>query len=167
MYIEGQGKTSFNQSIQLQDSVIRRLEIIGEAVKNLPQDYQDYLSERILGLSLLRDKGAKVKDLKHKINLIKKNPKAYGFGYFIGIPRGIMSRFTICSTASSSNCISVVGISSLCRFQSIVSNRRSNSPRLTLIGRGVSPLPFMERNLHPTLGRFPVLVSPTNISMKS
>lgn len=31
----------FKESIQLQDSVIRRLEIIGEAVKNIPTEIQD------------------------------------------------------------------------------------------------------------------------------
>lgn len=35
-YLENQSEKSFKKSQQLQDSCIRRLEIIGEAVKNLP-----------------------------------------------------------------------------------------------------------------------------------
>lgn len=37
IYIKGQTSDSFKSSIQLQDSLIRRLEIIGEAIKNLPE----------------------------------------------------------------------------------------------------------------------------------
>lgn len=37
-YIKEQTFQSFKDSIQLQDSLIRRLEIIGEAIKNLPED---------------------------------------------------------------------------------------------------------------------------------
>lgn len=40
-YAEGQNKDSFENSIQLQDSIIRRLEIIGEAVKNLPKEFRE------------------------------------------------------------------------------------------------------------------------------
>ncbi|MHA1186565.1 MAG: HepT-like ribonuclease domain-containing protein [Candidatus Heimdallarchaeota archaeon] len=36
-YLEGKNKEAFLSSEQLQDAVIRRLEIIGEAVKNLPE----------------------------------------------------------------------------------------------------------------------------------
>ncbi len=35
-YLENKTKKDFLESIQLQDSVIRRLEIIGEAVKSIP-----------------------------------------------------------------------------------------------------------------------------------
>lgn len=35
-YVDGRGEEEFLQSLQLQDSVVRRLEIIGEAVKNIP-----------------------------------------------------------------------------------------------------------------------------------
>ena len=35
-YIQNHTEESFNESRQLQDSCIRRLEIIGEAIKNLP-----------------------------------------------------------------------------------------------------------------------------------
>jgi uncharacterized protein with HEPN domain len=35
-YIENKTKDDFFDSIQLQDAVIRRIEIIGEAVKNIP-----------------------------------------------------------------------------------------------------------------------------------
>ncbi len=34
-YIEGKNKTDFLESKKFQDSVIRRLEIIGEAIKNI------------------------------------------------------------------------------------------------------------------------------------
>lgn len=35
-YLRGVNKNEFLNSVQLQDSVIRRIEIIGEAIKNLP-----------------------------------------------------------------------------------------------------------------------------------
>jgi uncharacterized protein with HEPN domain len=35
-YLKGISKKKFLNSVQLQDSVIRRIEIIGEAVKNIP-----------------------------------------------------------------------------------------------------------------------------------
>ena len=37
-YLEGKSKDDFLSSIQLQDSVNRRIEIIGEAVKNIPNE---------------------------------------------------------------------------------------------------------------------------------
>ncbi len=37
-YVDGKIKTDFLKSKQLQDSVIRRIEIIGEAIKNIPLD---------------------------------------------------------------------------------------------------------------------------------
>jgi uncharacterized protein with HEPN domain len=37
-YTQGQTKDDFLESVDLQDKVIRRLEIIGEAVKNLPEE---------------------------------------------------------------------------------------------------------------------------------
>lgn len=37
-YLQGKTKDDFLSSEQLQDAVIRRLEIIGEAVKNLPEE---------------------------------------------------------------------------------------------------------------------------------
>jgi uncharacterized protein with HEPN domain len=37
-YVSGVSKRDFLTSKQLQDSVIRRIEIVGEAVKNLPAD---------------------------------------------------------------------------------------------------------------------------------
>jgi len=37
--------TDFIKSIQLQDSIIRRIEIIGEAVKNLPDDVKNSYPE--------------------------------------------------------------------------------------------------------------------------
>lgn len=39
-YTQGQTKDDFLESVDLQDKVIRRLEIIGEAVKNMPDELQ-------------------------------------------------------------------------------------------------------------------------------
>lgn len=39
-YKSGLDKEGFFQNVQLQDSVLRRLEIIGEAVKNLPTEFR-------------------------------------------------------------------------------------------------------------------------------
>ena len=39
-YIEGKNITDFLESKQLQDSVIRRIEIIGEAIKNIPDEFK-------------------------------------------------------------------------------------------------------------------------------
>ena len=41
IYLKNQTEDTFKQSIQLQDSCIRRLEIMGEAVKNLPDSLRD------------------------------------------------------------------------------------------------------------------------------
>ena len=40
-YVKGVMKQEFLSSTQLQDAVIRRLEIIGEAVKNLPKEIKE------------------------------------------------------------------------------------------------------------------------------
>jgi len=40
-YLRGVSKKEFLASQQLQDSVARRIEIIGEAVKNVPPDLRD------------------------------------------------------------------------------------------------------------------------------
>jgi uncharacterized protein with HEPN domain len=40
-YIKGVGKASFSLSPEKQDSIIRRLEIIGEAVKKLDKDFKN------------------------------------------------------------------------------------------------------------------------------
>jgi len=40
-YVEGVTKKQFLESVQLQDSVIRRIEIMGEAVKNIPTQIKD------------------------------------------------------------------------------------------------------------------------------
>ena len=40
-YINGKKKSDFLQSNQLQDSVIRRIEIIGEAIKNIPEGFKE------------------------------------------------------------------------------------------------------------------------------
>jgi uncharacterized protein with HEPN domain len=40
-YTEGETKETFLESPQLQDAVIRRIEVIGEATKNIPQETKD------------------------------------------------------------------------------------------------------------------------------
>ena len=40
-YLKGKSKLDFLNSIQLQDSVIRRIEIIGEAIKNIQNDIKE------------------------------------------------------------------------------------------------------------------------------
>lgn len=53
-YLEGKTKNDFLESVQLQDSVIRRIEIIGEAIKNIPNDvkanYPDVPWNEIAGM---------------------------------------------------------------------------------------------------------------------
>jgi uncharacterized protein with HEPN domain len=39
-YVKDKKKSDFLKSIQLQDSVIRRIEIIGEAIKNIPNEFK-------------------------------------------------------------------------------------------------------------------------------
>ena len=39
-YLKDKTKVDFMESVQLQDSVIRRIEIIGEAVKNIPNEFK-------------------------------------------------------------------------------------------------------------------------------
>ena len=41
LYAANQTKETFLNSPQLQDSVVRRLEILGEAVKNIPDEFRD------------------------------------------------------------------------------------------------------------------------------
>ncbi len=40
-YIEGVGEEEFYENTQIQDAVIRRLEIVGEAIKNIPVDFRE------------------------------------------------------------------------------------------------------------------------------
>lgn len=40
-YIEGVTEEQFLQSVEKQDLVTRRLEIIGEAIRNLPEEFRD------------------------------------------------------------------------------------------------------------------------------
>ena len=40
-YVRDKIKSDFLQSKQLQDSIIRRIEIIGEAIKNIPEDFKE------------------------------------------------------------------------------------------------------------------------------
>ena len=53
-YIEGKTKAEFLRSIPLQDQIIRRIEIIGEAVKNIPgelkKNYKDIPWKEIAGM---------------------------------------------------------------------------------------------------------------------
>jgi len=90
-YMEGKTKDDFLHSVQLQDSIIRRIEIIGEAVKNIPDDVKsgypdipwneiagmrDILIHKYFGVDLeltwevvIRD----IPDLKGKFLRIRKN----------------------------------------------------------------------------------------------
>jgi uncharacterized protein with HEPN domain len=43
-YVKDKSKSDFLESTQLQDSVIRRVEIIGEAIKNIPDEVKLYLN---------------------------------------------------------------------------------------------------------------------------
>jgi len=53
-YVEGVTKDEFFMSTQLQDAIIRRIEIIGEAVKNLPAEikkrYPDIAWKDVAGM---------------------------------------------------------------------------------------------------------------------
>ncbi|UCE66739.1 MAG: DUF86 domain-containing protein [Candidatus Zixiibacteriota bacterium] len=53
-YLDGKTKNDFLESNQLQDAVIRRIEIIGEAVRNIPSDlksnYKDIPWNEIAGM---------------------------------------------------------------------------------------------------------------------
>lgn len=40
-YTKKIAQNKFNKNVQLQDAVLRRLEIIGEAVKNIPEDFRN------------------------------------------------------------------------------------------------------------------------------
>lgn len=40
-FIKGKSKEDFEKSVQLQDAVIRRLEVIGEAVKNIDENFKE------------------------------------------------------------------------------------------------------------------------------
>jgi uncharacterized protein with HEPN domain len=44
-YLEGKSKSDFLGSIQLQDAVIRRVEIIGEAARNIPNDIKSRFTD--------------------------------------------------------------------------------------------------------------------------
>lgn len=53
-YTQNMNKEHFMRDIRTQDAVIRRLEVIGEAVKNIPEDfkskYPDILWKQIAGM---------------------------------------------------------------------------------------------------------------------
>ncbi len=40
-FMKNAGEVDFEKNLQLQDAVVRRLEIIGEAAKNLPSDFKN------------------------------------------------------------------------------------------------------------------------------
>ncbi len=55
-YSEGKREMDLMQSMGLQDQIIRRIEIIGEAVKNLPDDIkQDHPEIHWLDIAGMRD----------------------------------------------------------------------------------------------------------------
>lgn len=92
-YIKGKTKEEFLKDVQLQDSVIRRIEIIGEAVKNIPIDIKgkypdiewrkiagmrDVLIHEYFGIDLpmaWRVASSDIPELKRKIFVIKKELK--------------------------------------------------------------------------------------------
>ena len=53
-YIKDKSKSDFLESTQFQDSVIRRIEVIGEAIKNIPEEikktYTDIPWKKIIGM---------------------------------------------------------------------------------------------------------------------
>jgi len=53
-YVKDKDKSEFLESTQLQDSVIRRVEIIGEAIKNIPNEVKETHSiipwKKIIGM---------------------------------------------------------------------------------------------------------------------
>ncbi|HIE32232.1 MAG TPA: DUF86 domain-containing protein [Methanosarcinales archaeon] len=91
-YTEKVGEEDFYKNTQIQDAVIRRLEIIGEAVKNIPVDFReehpdipwrriagmrDVLIHGYAGVSLLRVWGVVIDDLpdlKDRFQEIKGEP---------------------------------------------------------------------------------------------
>ena len=88
-YMHGISKEDFFQSTQVQDAVLRRIEVIGEAVKNIPQDFRnkypdipwkqiagmrDILIHGYFGVNLERVWVAvseDLPDLKHKISKLQ------------------------------------------------------------------------------------------------
>jgi len=51
----------------------------------LPQEYTDYLKERIIGISLSQSRQSILKDLRKRLEFVRSKPNVFDFGYFIGI----------------------------------------------------------------------------------
>lgn len=57
MFMKGISKENFQKNIQLQDALVRRIEIIGEAAKNLPKNFKDnHLDVPWIKMAGMRDK---------------------------------------------------------------------------------------------------------------
>ena len=88
-YVQGINEDQFKKDLKLQDAVIRRLEIIGEATKNIPRsvkeinkeipwskisNYRDFIIHSYFGASLQRIWEVAIKDmpkLKESLQRIK------------------------------------------------------------------------------------------------
>ena len=86
-YIKGVSEEQFKRNIQLQDAVIRRIEIIGEAAKNIPpnirnaskeipwaqmSNYRDFIIHSYFEASLQRIWKTAVEDLKKIKEVLQK-----------------------------------------------------------------------------------------------
>ncbi len=61
MFMKGISKENFQKNIQLQDALVRRIEIIEEAVKNLPKNFKN----RHLGIPWIKIAGMRDKLTHH------------------------------------------------------------------------------------------------------
>lgn len=89
-YIQGKDKANFTEDVKLQDAVLRRLEIVGEAVKHIPDEIKikypevewkkisgarDIFAHEYFGVSLERVWETLVKDLPRFKAQIKELPE--------------------------------------------------------------------------------------------